>query len=104
PGGDRHRRHPRDPDRLLCGAHCDATDPYLPAALDGAAAVVELPGTRLRLANDPLWRRRPQLVLAPGAPGLGQPRVLAMEPVDRLLVPLASVRRVAGLCRTGADP
>src|SRR6202022_2753340 len=86
------------------GAHRDSANPDLPAALDGAATVVKLLGAGLRLADDPLRRRRPQLVATPAAPGLGQSGLLALEPVDRILLPLASLRRAAGICIAGADP
>src|ERR1700674_1465141 len=102
-GGHRDRHRPGDPDRLLRGSHRQPARAHLAAALDGAAALVKLPGAGLRVADDPLRRWRPQLDAAPIAPGLGQPRLLALEPVDCVLLPLAALRRAAGLCVAGAD-
>src|SRR5207253_11153518 len=60
-GGHSHGYRSRDPDCLLRGADREPADADLSPPLDGVAAVVELPGAGLRLAYDPLGRRRIEL-------------------------------------------
>ena len=72
---------------------------------DGAAAaLVELPRSHLRLADDPRPRRRDQLGAERTRPPRSEHRVHELGDVARVLVRVAAVHGSAGLRRARADP
>ena len=100
--GDDHRRDPRVPDRVLHGQGRVAAGAGAARRRGADAALVELPGQGLHVADHALERRHRELgarAVRAERPGLRERRHLA-----RVLVPLAAVHDPADLRRAGADP
>ena len=101
-GRDRDRRPARVPDRVLHGEGRVAADAEPARRRGPAAALGELPGQGLRLADHPAGERDPELGARAARalrPGLRERRHLA-----RLQLPLAAVHDPAGLRGARADP
>ncbi len=99
---DGRRRHPyrrshRSPFRLLHGPDRYTTGASFAVRTSPLAALVELPGTDLRVALDPQPGRRAELVAREPRPATTELGVHEHRDVDRLLVHLAPVHDPARL-------